>query len=145
MPDKHKSKKSKDKSKRLVIGGTTLGLIILIIWWAHSLYWPWPSRDEIDRRLDEVLEVCTYNEGSRACQNVKRKYNMTFRYCEKIDYSQSPDWGKIIQDAWDGKKPPVYPVAWEGTSLEPPKKYIHIGEGDPIPALPEYRNCRDQL
>jgi hypothetical protein len=78
-------------------------IVVAFIAWFNSDYWPWPSRDRINERLDKVLSICTNNEYSSECKNIQKRYNMTFKYCRSMG-----DLSKKSIFEMD-----LYAVAWE--------------------------------
>ncbi len=90
---KTKTKTKQKKSKYLSLGGFKISkkiaiticcivvLIISFILFRNSDYWPFLSQSDIDQRLISVIDACMYNEDSRACKNIQKKYNMGFEYC----------------------------------------------------------------
>ena len=80
--------------------GIAAGIIVLIIWIVNSSFWPWPTRDEMDRRLNETIDLCMYNETSYACASAQNKYGLKFEYCHSL--SDIPEIDKKI---------PIYGVA----------------------------------
>ena len=110
-------------------------VIVAFIAWFNSDYWPWPSRDRINERLDKVLSICTDNEYSSECKNIQKRYNMTFKYCRSMgDLSKK----SIFEMDW-------YAVAWEGTSSEPPKNEIKLPNGTTMPGLSTYYGCQEHI
>ena len=66
-----------------------------------------------DEKLNEVVDICSMNEDSSECFKIKKKYNMTFKYCKKIENFSSLD-------------VTLYGVAWEGDSSEPPQQQYSV-------------------
>ena len=122
------SQKRNIKPSQIITAISLVLVVIFFIWWAGSDSWPWPSKAAIDKRLDEVIDTCMDNETSRACQDIKKKYNMTFKYCQK------------------GYDPlSVYGVAWEGTSSTPPERTTGTGSTTFQNTLSKYINCKDHI
>ncbi len=112
-------------------------VIIVFIMWAISGFWP-ISFKTTSEKLDEVLDACTNNEYSSECQKIKKKYNMSFKYCKSF----ADGVGKFEDGYYISA--PYYPVAWEGTSAEPPEKTIKIGEKETrLPST--YYSCTDHV
>lgn len=88
------------QQKIIKIGGVIAAVIILLMWLVNSSFWPWPSSSEINRRLNEVIEACMYNERSRGCSSMQEKYHISFEYCHSL--ADIPEIGKSI---------PIYGVA----------------------------------
>lgn len=89
----------KIKKKVAIIASCAL-VLIMFIWFMNSSFWPWPSSAEIGRRLNDVIDVCMYNERSRGCSTTQEKYHMSFEYCHSLADIPEID-----------KKVPVYGVA----------------------------------
>lgn len=87
------------KQKLIKIGGIVI-VLILLVWFVNSSFWPWPSSVEIGRRLNEVIDACMYNERSRGCSAMQEKYRMSFEYCHSLADIPEID-----------KKVPIYGVA----------------------------------
>ncbi len=120
---KKKTTRGRRNKKYFYIGGfkikktlffVVISIVIILIGgiiWRNSYLWPWPSQDEIDQRLSDVVDACMYNEYSRACKSLTGKYNIEFEYCHAL--SDIPEIGKQI---------PVYGVAklnsFKATSLD---------------------------
>lgn len=97
------SKKAEAKAKKQIYLKIAVVLIVVIsvlVWFVNSSYWPWPSNAEIGRRLNELIDVCMYNENSRGCDSLKNRYNMSFEYCHSL--AEIPEIGKT---------PTIYGVA----------------------------------
>lgn len=71
----------KVKKKAVIILVCMSVVIVAFILFRTSYLWPWPSQDEIDQRLVDVIDGCMYNEDSRACKSLQSRYNMSFEYC----------------------------------------------------------------
>ena len=104
-------------------------LVIGIIWY-NSDFWPWPSKDRINKRLDAVIEACNDNEYSSKCKELQSRYNMTFRYCQR--------WMDYTSGKYDIFSVPYYAVAWEGKSNEPPKDMTYV-------TMSSYSGCKEHL
>ena len=93
------SPKHKKEAIIAILCCTILGITIFIAW-RNSYLWPWPSQSEIDSRLSEVIDTCSYNENSQQCKNLAKQYDMNFQYCRAV--TDIPEIGKTV---------PIYGVA----------------------------------
>lgn len=109
MAKRHNKRKNKDyfrigelriKKSYTIILVCLMMAIIGFVFWRNSYFWPWPTQSEIDQRLLEVVDACIYNENSRACKNLSKRYDMSFEYCHSL--TEIPEIDKVI---------PVYGVA----------------------------------
>ena len=98
-------------------------VIACVVAWRNSYLWPWPTQSEIDQRLSEVVDACIYNENSRACKSLSKKYDMSFEYCHSL--TDIPEIDKTI---------PVYGVARKKSFTASSLNYepaINTGGGTP--------------
>ena len=95
-----KQEKIQRRQKAIVLCGIIAGVIVFVVWVINSSFWPWPVRDEMDRRLNETIDACMYHETSYACTSAQKKYGLKFEYCHSL--SDIPEIDKSI---------PVYGVA----------------------------------
>lgn len=86
--------------KKLTKGGVGVLLVVVLVWFINSPFWPWPSSSEVGRRLNEVIDACIYNERSRGCSSMQERYGMAFEYCHSL--TDIPEIGKRV---------PIYGVA----------------------------------
>ena len=119
------AEKKRKKSKSPVV---VICIIIAIIAFYFSDFWPWPSASRINDRLEKVIDACENNNKSRACKEIQKKYNMTFKYCKNL-----------YDDVMSGK---IYAVAWEGSSSEPPKNKTYF-DGKWTNGVSSYYGCGD--
>ena len=121
-------------------------VIVVITGWYFSDFWPWPSRERVQKRIDEVLEACTGNENSSKCKSLQSRYNMTFKYCSDMTdlwlldkkYSDSAERIKHIDEV---KR---YGVVWQGKSDKPPETSHEIN-GQTITQPSIYYKCSDHI
>lgn len=101
--------------------------ILLLIIFGFTFLQGEISRSKEEKRrehLDDILAACINSEKSNLCSKLKKKYNISFKYCKSIldpineQYIPTtlPDGSfTIIENPiWHG-------VAWEGDSSMPPK------------------------
>ncbi|MBQ3280152.1 hypothetical protein IJG92_00610 [Candidatus Saccharibacteria bacterium] len=111
--------------------------IVGFMFFRTSDYWPWPSQDEVDQRLINVIDACIYNEGSRACTNLQKRYNMTFEYCYAL--SDIPEIGVAM---------PIYGVTKKNTFIPSSINYepAHRGSSHDYPVSSyEYDKLSDEI
>lgn len=122
----------------------TIGVFFLIvaliagfIAWRASPYWPWPSQKEIEKRLDEVVDICTNHEYSSECLKKKKLYHMKFKYCEKVKNMNMIEWSIT------GKNEGIYAIAWLDEYATPNDMSDDTG----INYFTGYKyvNCKDSL
>ena len=119
------NQKRKKKSKYLRIGRfklkkkPTIIILCLVVFiplfiaFRKSDFWPWPSQSEIDQRMNDILDVCMYNENSRACRNTVNKYNLDFKYCYAL--SDIPEIDTLM---------PIYGVVQQKNFYTEPLSYM---------------------
>ena len=102
------------------------------------------KHNENQRRehLDDVLSACINSENSNLCIKLKKKYDITFKYCkshlDSIDKQYHtitlPDGSPyfIYEPIWHG-------VAWEGDSSMPPN------QDNSLISLNAYYDCADHI
>ena len=121
-------------------------IFIAGIAWYNSDYWPWPSSERINERLNKVIDICNGNETSTACKDIQKRYNMTFMYCKssadlfgsnkKYQTYYGPNGMTIDIPQYDW-----YAVAWEGTSSTPPENKIRLSNGETLSGFNNYYGC----
>lgn len=102
-----RSEPSKDSKRTIIIFGLIVAAIFGFIVWRKSPYWPWPSKEEIEDRLDKVVKICTNNEASERCREIKNLYGANFKYCVKVKNTDVAMW--YLTNKYEG----VYGVAWQ--------------------------------
>ncbi len=121
-------------------------LVVSVVGWYFSDFWPWPSKERIQNRMDSVLEACIDNEDSSKCKNLLQRYNMTFKYCSNLaDYmvlkQKYPDFSDLFNHMSELKR---YGVVWEGKSDKPPETTYNInGRQTTSPSM--YYSCSDHI
>ena len=135
-----KTSRSKHSNHKALI---ILALIIIAgIAWYNSDYWPWPSKDRINERLDKVIDTCNGNETSKACKDIQKRYNMTFMYCHSLADSGKTNTFYLNGQSFEIPTFPWHAVAWEGTSSKPPEYKMTIG--DNVTTMPSiYYGCQE--
>lgn len=127
------------KHKTLVVVSL---LIVTLIAWVNSDYWPWPSSNRINERFEKVIDTCVDNEGSSDCKKIQKRYGMTFRYCHSLSDMNKTKTVYFNGKAFEMPYFPWYSVAWEGTSSQPPDKQISVGGS--VMTLPStYYGCQE--
>lgn len=81
-------------------------LLLAFIIWRNTPYWPWLSNDEIEERLEKVIDACVDREKSSDCERSKRLYHAKFQYCVKVKNLGASLWSIT------GENEGIYAVAW---------------------------------
>ena len=119
--------------KKLIIPLSCVTVIVIgFLLFRNSSYWPWPSQEEIDQRLIDVVDACMYNESSRACKNLQSRYSMSFEYCHAL--SDIPEIGVEI---------PIYGIAKRNTFTPSSLNYQPATKGSTLPS--PYPSSGDKL
>lgn len=120
--------------------------IVAAIGWYFSDFWPWPSKERVQDRMDTVLEACNGNEDSKKCKDLQQRYNMTFKYCSNLtDFwtlqKKYPDMADQFKHIGELN---YYGVVWEGKSEEPPERTYEVN-GQTMTSPSTYYSCSDHL
>lgn len=120
-------------------------MVIIFVAWFNSDFWPWPSGDRINARLNKVIDICMDNESSTECKDIQKRYGMTFRYCRSFADTKTKDY--YGQDGAIHSLPyyPTYGVAWEGSSSTPPENKIIYGNGESTTLPSKYFGCTEHM
>lgn len=124
---------------------TVIIVVVIIIVggiaWGGIGKWLEESKEEArNNHLNEVLAACTNREDSDMCRNLRKKYDITFKYCKSV-LDSVEDQYKIIYFPDGSSTIEYYPiwhaVVWEGSSPTPPKSSSDLFN------LSIYRDCVD--